>query len=172
MSITGAKDGEPTRVGTSVADITAGLFATIGILSALYRARTHGRGTDRRCGHVRRSGGHIGERCRALWRDRRSAPPSGQPPSIDRPLRAVRHAGRPAHGCSGQRRGCGASSVRCWRAGTRRGPPLSTNPCAMPTTPSCVRSWPRSSGERSSVAWQALLESPACPSARSTRSPR
>jgi CoA:oxalate CoA-transferase len=41
MSITGQEGGEFTRVGTSVGDITAGLFATIGILAALrYRDET------------------------------------------------------------------------------------------------------------------------------------
>ena len=41
MSITGQPGGPPTRVGTSVGDITAGLFAVIGIGAALYeRVRT------------------------------------------------------------------------------------------------------------------------------------
>ena len=41
MSVTGWPGGKPTRVGTSVGDITAGLFTVIGILSALHdRART------------------------------------------------------------------------------------------------------------------------------------
>ena len=35
MSITGQTGGPPTRVGTSVGDITAGLFTTIGVLAAL-----------------------------------------------------------------------------------------------------------------------------------------
>ncbi|MBI2953912.1 MAG: CoA transferase [Chloroflexi bacterium] len=35
MSITGQPAGVPTRVGASVADITAGLYATVGILAAL-----------------------------------------------------------------------------------------------------------------------------------------
>ncbi|MDR3591370.1 MAG: CaiB/BaiF CoA-transferase family protein [Negativicutes bacterium] len=39
MSITGHEGGEPTRVGASVGDITAGLFTVIGVLTALY-ART------------------------------------------------------------------------------------------------------------------------------------
>lgn len=40
MSVTGWPGGKPTRVGTSVGDITAGLFTVIGILSALHdRAR-------------------------------------------------------------------------------------------------------------------------------------
>lgn len=44
MSITGQPGGEPTRVGTSVGDITAGLFGTIGILSALLGRETTGKG--------------------------------------------------------------------------------------------------------------------------------
>ncbi len=35
MSITGPKDGEPTRVGPSIGDIAAGLFTTIGVLAAI-----------------------------------------------------------------------------------------------------------------------------------------
>ena len=44
MSITGHPGGPPTRVGTSVGDITAGLFATIGINAALYHRETTGLG--------------------------------------------------------------------------------------------------------------------------------
>lgn len=44
MSITGKEGGEPTRVGTSVGDITAGLFTTIGILAALNSRNETGEG--------------------------------------------------------------------------------------------------------------------------------
>ncbi|NLT73707.1 MAG: CoA transferase [Chloroflexi bacterium] len=44
MSITGPEGGPPTRVGTSIADVTAGLFAVIGILAALYRRQETGVG--------------------------------------------------------------------------------------------------------------------------------
>ncbi len=44
MSLTGHPGGEPTRVGTSVGDITAGLFTTIGICSALYHRQNSGKG--------------------------------------------------------------------------------------------------------------------------------
>lgn len=44
MSITGAEDGQPTRVGTSIADITAGLFSVIGILAALAKRQETGFG--------------------------------------------------------------------------------------------------------------------------------
>lgn len=44
MSLTGHADGPPTRVGTSVGDITAGLFTAIGINGALYHRTRTGRG--------------------------------------------------------------------------------------------------------------------------------
>ncbi|MBC8268217.1 MAG: CoA transferase [Rhodospirillaceae bacterium] len=44
MSLTGHPDGEPTRVGTSVGDITAGLFTTIGINASLYHRQQTGQG--------------------------------------------------------------------------------------------------------------------------------
>jgi CoA:oxalate CoA-transferase len=44
MSITGPDGGEPTRVGTSVGDITAGLFGVIGILAAPHERAATGQG--------------------------------------------------------------------------------------------------------------------------------
>jgi CoA:oxalate CoA-transferase len=44
MSITGHPGGPPTRVGTSVGDITAGLFTVIGILSAVHHRAASGEG--------------------------------------------------------------------------------------------------------------------------------
>jgi CoA:oxalate CoA-transferase len=44
MSITGPENGQPTRVGTSIADITAGLFSAIGILAALAKRHETGVG--------------------------------------------------------------------------------------------------------------------------------
>ena len=44
MSITGHPNSEPTRVGTSIGDITAGLFTTIGINAALYDRQKTGKG--------------------------------------------------------------------------------------------------------------------------------
>jgi len=44
MSVTGWPGGPPTRVGTSVGDITAGLFTVIGILSALHERHASGQG--------------------------------------------------------------------------------------------------------------------------------
>jgi len=44
MSLTGHEGAPPTRVGTSIGDITAGLFAAIGINAALYRRTLSGTG--------------------------------------------------------------------------------------------------------------------------------
>lgn len=46
MSITGQKGGEPTRVGPSIADIIAGLFTAIGVLSALNKRAHTGEGMN------------------------------------------------------------------------------------------------------------------------------
>jgi CoA:oxalate CoA-transferase len=44
MSLTGHPDSPPTRVGTSTGDLSAGLFAVIGILTALYDRKNTGLG--------------------------------------------------------------------------------------------------------------------------------
>src|SRR6201995_3652956 len=44
MSLTGHPDAPPSRVGTSIGDLGAGLFATIGITTALYDRTRTGRG--------------------------------------------------------------------------------------------------------------------------------
>ena len=44
ISITGEPDGPPVRVGTSISDITAALFTTVGILSALHHRNQTSRG--------------------------------------------------------------------------------------------------------------------------------
>ena len=49
MSLTGHPGGPPTRVGTSIGDIAAGLFGAIGMLAALHeRERDRPRALDRR----------------------------------------------------------------------------------------------------------------------------
>ena len=44
MSVTGAPDGEPQKVGVAMVDVLAGLFATVGILAALEHRRDSGEG--------------------------------------------------------------------------------------------------------------------------------
>jgi CoA:oxalate CoA-transferase len=45
MSLTGHPDAPPTRVGTSIGDIAAGLFTAIGVGAALHHRSASGRGT-------------------------------------------------------------------------------------------------------------------------------
>jgi len=44
MSLTGQAGGPPTRVGTSIGDIVPGLFATVGVMMALYHRSMTGEG--------------------------------------------------------------------------------------------------------------------------------
>jgi len=44
MSVTGQPDGPPTRVGSSIGDIVAGLFTCNGVLSALHQRNKSGKG--------------------------------------------------------------------------------------------------------------------------------
>lgn len=44
MSITGQPGGEPTKVGASIGDITAGIFSAVGIMIALYNREKTGKG--------------------------------------------------------------------------------------------------------------------------------
>ena len=44
MSLTGSADGPPTKVGTSIADLLAGIYAVQGILLALYAREKTGKG--------------------------------------------------------------------------------------------------------------------------------
>ena len=44
MSITGSEGGDPTRIGASIGDITAGIFTAYGIMMALYHRQTSGKG--------------------------------------------------------------------------------------------------------------------------------
>ena len=45
MSLTGWPDGQPSRVGTSIGDLGAALFAAIGIVSALFSRTSNAQGT-------------------------------------------------------------------------------------------------------------------------------
>lgn len=44
MSITGPEDGEPTKVGVAISDVTAGMYAAIGILAAVTERQRSGKG--------------------------------------------------------------------------------------------------------------------------------
>jgi crotonobetainyl-CoA:carnitine CoA-transferase CaiB-like acyl-CoA transferase len=44
MSVTGSPDGEPTRAGVAVSDLSTGMYATVAILAALFRRSVTGEG--------------------------------------------------------------------------------------------------------------------------------
>lgn len=44
MSVTGSRDGEPTKVGVPVVDEIAGLYAAVGVMAALHERRLSGKG--------------------------------------------------------------------------------------------------------------------------------
>ena len=44
MGLTGEPDGRPLKVGVSITDLTTGMFAVIGIVTALYHRRLNGQG--------------------------------------------------------------------------------------------------------------------------------
>jgi crotonobetainyl-CoA:carnitine CoA-transferase CaiB-like acyl-CoA transferase len=44
MSLTGERDGDPQKVGVSIADIMAGMYATSAITAGIYRAKLSGKG--------------------------------------------------------------------------------------------------------------------------------
>ncbi|ESS07318.1 MAG: putative acyl-CoA transferases/carnitine dehydratase [uncultured archaeon A07HB70] len=46
MSLTGPEDGEPVKVGQAIGDLTAGMFAAVGILARLHEAERTGRGGE------------------------------------------------------------------------------------------------------------------------------
>ena len=107
MSITGEDGGPPTRVGTSIGDITAGLFLAIGINAALYHRDAHRRGHARRRRHARLPGRDPRERDRALHRDGRGAGADRRAPSVDHAVRRAAHRRR-----RGDRRGRQRQAVR------------------------------------------------------------
>src|SRR6266545_1884175 len=77
MSVTGAEDGPPVKVGVSISDLVAGLYATIGILTALsVRATVAGSSSMSRCSR---------RPCRSRC---------GRPERISRPARCLAPPGR------------------------------------------------------------------------------
>ena len=69
MSLTGHPGGPPTRVGTSIGDLTAALYVTTGIVTALYDRKTTGRGMKVDIAMLDCQVAFSGKRDRALCRD-------------------------------------------------------------------------------------------------------
>ena len=173
MSITGHPGGPPTRVGTSIGDITAGLFTAHRHRQRAVRARAHGRGDEDRRRDARLPGRDPRERDRALRRDRRGARSARRAPSVDHALRRVRGERRLVRDRGRQRRRC---SVGCaTSSAVRSSPTIRASPptrCAPNTTSSCRSS---SKSRCAPTRWtrgSRKLEAADMPCGRSTTSRR
>ena len=89
MSLTGSGPEDPQRVGVPIADLLSGMYGAYGVVAALQRAAPH-RPRHRRPDLAARRGGR---RARlpghAVDGGRRGRPRAGQPPPVDRAVRAV-----------------------------------------------------------------------------------
>ena len=119
MSLTGHPGGPPTRVGTSVGDIAAGMFAVIGILSALHDRERTGLGQIVDIAMLDCQVAIL-ENAIARYSATGLIPgTAGQPPPFDHPLRRVPGGRHPSGDRGGQRpavlqavRDAGASGAR------------------------------------------------------------
>ena len=90
MSITGAADGPPLRLGVAIADIVTGMFAAQGVAMALLARDAHRPRTAGGHRHARRDCGAADLSGRHLLRHRQRAGADGQPAPDDRAVRDVR----------------------------------------------------------------------------------
>jgi crotonobetainyl-CoA:carnitine CoA-transferase CaiB-like acyl-CoA transferase len=127
MSLTGWPGGPPTRVGTSIGDITAGLFGAIGVLAALRERETTGLGRHVDVAMLD-SQVAILENAIALRCHGRKAGSLGARHSSIAPFAAFARATGPDRGghdemfrrlCAARRRRAAGRSALLWRAGTR-----------------------------------------------------
>ena len=102
MSLTGWPDGPPSRVGTSFGDLGAALFATVGIISALYKRTPERAGLPGGYRHAGLPGGADGDRAGALRRGRQSADADGRQPSFSGAVRKFRGKRRARRDCRRQ----------------------------------------------------------------------
>ena len=107
MSVTGERDGEPTKAGVALLDVITGLYAAIGILAALHERDAHRAGTARERVAVRRERRRHGEpgrqppdRRRGAGADGDRAPQHRSVPGVPRDRPAVHPGRRATTGCS------------------------------------------------------------------------
>ena len=89
MSLTGSGPDDPQRVGVPIADLLSGMYGAYGVLAALHERHETGKGTGRAdvAARLRRRRARLPGH--PLDGRRRGRPRAGQPPPLDRPLRAV-----------------------------------------------------------------------------------
>ena len=97
MSITGQPGGPPTRVGASVGDLTAGLFTTIGISSALHHRAESGKGMKIDVAMLDCQVAILENALSRYFPQRQVAGAAGRAASLDRALRRLQDRRRPHH---------------------------------------------------------------------------
>ena len=123
MSLTGSGPDDPQRVGVPIADLLAGMYGAYGVARRAARAGPHRRRHRRADLAARRGRRRARLPGHPVDRRRRGRPGAGQPPPLDRALRAVPLPRR--RGADRRRqRGAVAAVLRRLRRSTprRRGP--------------------------------------------------
>ena len=104
MSITGEADGEPVRASPSLADVGAGMWALIGILSALHARDATGRGQLIDISLLDGQVAWLTYAASRYFAHRRDARPARQRPREPGALPGLPDRRRPADGGGRQRR--------------------------------------------------------------------
>ncbi len=142
MSITGAADGPPYRLGVAIVDIVSGMFAAQGILAALVARGTSGEGQVVDIGMLDATAALLTYQAGNFFTTGDDARAAGQPAPDDRAVRDVRDRRRRSRARRRQRRAVAGLLPGCrprttWPT-TRALPPTR---CAWPTTTRSSRAW-------------------------------
>ena len=166
MSVTGIDGGEPVRVGVSIVDQGAGMWAAMGILAALNRRHVTGEGCHVIDLAVRDRDRLDGAAHRRLSVGRRDAPSARLGRDRDRAAPGVSDRAtatswwRPATTICSAR--CAARSSARSSCAMRASPP--TRSASRTAARSC-RCWRRFSARRPSAEWLARLDAAGVPAA-------
>ena len=138
MSITGQPGGEPTRVGLSIGDLGAGLYTTIGIISAIYDRKKHRRCAQGRCFDAGLPSVADGKRHRPICGYRRGSRAIGRTSPLNHAIPGVQNQGQPPDHRRRQRRHVPPASVTS--SGARISRPTSASPPTA-AAPNITRCW-------------------------------
>ncbi|MFX4222280.1 MAG: CoA transferase [Thalassobaculum sp.] len=97
MSITGHPGSPPTRIGTSIGDIGAGLFTAIGVMSALFNRAMTGEASKVDIGMFDCQLALLENAAMRSLRDGQGSRPPRRPAPVHHPVPGVQHQGRAHH---------------------------------------------------------------------------